>query len=347
MKSVIFPESTLNWLLEDNNYPIRNLTKENLLNLSLSKEEINQVNDYIPIKHLISQIKPNGTWGNPKNPYKKYTGDYWQLIFLSDLNANPDESINKASMKILSYQLLGGGFTHKIGSKFSLICLTANIIRSLIHFEIEDDRVQKGIDFVTDHIINNLGIHCAPDPLYTLLPDCQMALTKVLAMYTKLNTDLYDEKVKKAKKIVEKKIIGNRIYKYLPVGSKEFQKKIRGKKTKEIRKIRESLVNKPEKLDKSEVKKSWMKFGFPLSYTSDILETLFWLSMSKTPYHDEFDEAIGHLITSMNPSGYWTNQIAYRNPMLVTIERKNDPSKWLTFRACYVLKNYCNLVFQD
>jgi hypothetical protein len=347
MKSVLLPNKTLTWLLEDNNFPIRNLTKTLILNDPVSKIEEGQINSYPPINKLVSLIKPDGTWGNPKNPYKKYTGDYWQLIFLSDLNANPVDEIRNACQKILSYQLPGGGFTHKIGSKFSLICLTANITRSLIHFKIEDKRIQKGINFITDHIINNEGVLCSPDPLYTLLPDCQMVLTKVLSMYATLNSKETSTKIQKAIKIIENKIIENSIYKYLPTGSKEYHKKIRGKKSAEIRKIREKFVNHPEMLEKTEVKKSWTKFGFPSSYTSDLLETLYWLSRSEIPYHKAFTEAISLLIKSMNPSGYWVNQIAFRNPMSVTIEEKNAPSKWLTFRACYVLKNYCHLKFDD
>jgi len=178
MKSVLFPTRTLNWLLEDNNPPIRNLTKKIIQNEFLSKKEIEEVNEYPPIKNLISLIKPNGSWSNQKDPYKKYTGDYWQLIFLCDLNATPNDLIYKACMNILAYQLPEGGFTHKIGSKFQLICLTANIIRSLTHFGINDGRTQKGISFITNHILKNQGVFCAPDPLYTLLPDCQMALQK-------------------------------------------------------------------------------------------------------------------------------------------------------------------------
>ncbi|MHA2237079.1 MAG: hypothetical protein ACXAB2_01775 [Candidatus Hodarchaeales archaeon] len=347
MKSVLLPEKTLNWLLEDNNPPLRNLTKNHILNDPLSKREIDQINEYPPIRNLISFIKPDGTWGNPKNPYKKYTGDYWQLVFLSDLNANVNKLIRKASLKILSYQLPDGGFTHKIGSKFPLVCLTANIIRSLIHFEIEDERIQKGINFLTDHIIDNQGVMCSPDPLYTLLPDCQMALTKVLAMYATLNSKQYSSKIVQAIAILENKIVENRIFKYIPSGAKDFHKSIRRKKTSEIRTIRKNLLLQPEKLEKTEIKQSWTRFGFPQSYTSDILETLYWLSTSKISYHIEFDEAIDLVINSMNPSGYWINQNNFRNPMLVEIEPKKDPSKWLTFRACFVLKSYCELNFQD
>ncbi|WP_455142690.1 hypothetical protein [Candidatus Hodarchaeum mangrovi] len=347
MKAIQLPIKTLNWLLEENNPPIRNLTKKFIQDKSLSKNEIDEVNEYPPIKKLISLIKPNGTWSNQKDPYKKYTGDYWQLIFLCDLNANPNDLIHNACINILSYQLPEGGFTHKIGSKFQLICLTANIIRSLIHFGINDERTQKGISFITNHILENQGAFCAPDPLYTILPDCQMALTKVLAMYASLKHNNMHSNIQQAMNIIVKKILDNKIFRYIPNGSKEYYNLIKGKKSEEIRRIRQKFLLNPEKLKKKEIKKSWLKFGFPQSYSSDALETLYWLSMSKVLYHKEFEEALNHVIKSMDPSGYWINQIAFRNPMLVEIEPQKSPSRWLTFRACFVLKNYCELVFQD
>ena len=338
---------TLDWLLEDNNPPVKNLTKQFLLDQLLSTQEIQEVNEYSPIKKLISLIKPDGTWSNSKNPYEKYTGDYWQLIFLCDLNANPDELIRQAGEKILSYQLPDGGFTHKIGSKSSLICLTANIIRSLYHFEINDGRTQKGVDFLTHRILDDQGAFCTPDPLYTLLPDCQMALTKVLAMYATINNDNGNSRIGQAVDIIVNKIVENQVFRYIPTGAREYQKLIRKKKSTEIRHIRNQVLSRPEALEKTEIKKSWLKFGFPQSYTSDALETLYWLAKTKIPYHKEFYEAIQHVIHSMDPSGYWVNQSAFRNPMLVDIEAKKAPSKWLTFRASFILKKYYNLSIQE
>ncbi|MFX0123575.1 MAG: hypothetical protein ACFFAE_08020 [Candidatus Hodarchaeota archaeon] len=347
MKSFQLLSKTLNWLLEDNNPPIRNMTKKYLLEIPPSRKEIEEVNEFIPIKKIISLIKSDGTWNNSKNPYKKYTGDYWQFIFLSDLNANPDELIRKAGEKIISYQLPEGGFTHKIGSKFPLICLTANIIRSLNHFKIDEEGTQKGINFLTRHILDNQGVFCSPDPLYTLLPDCQMALTKALAMYATLNNEYLNTRISQAVETIVEKILENKIFRYVPTGSKDYHKSIRGKKSEEIRKIRTRVLSRPDNLNKTEIKKSWLKFGFPQSYTSDALETLYWLAMSKISYHKEFDEAIHHVEKSMDPSGYWMNQRAFRNPMLVDIEAKTAPSKWLTFRAYFVLKTFCNLSIQD
>ena len=104
-------------------------------------------------------------------------------------------------------------------------------------------------------------------------------------------------------------------------------------------------MSKSEVFKKGEVKKSWLKFGFPQSYTSDVLETLYWMAKSNIPLHEEFNDALTSVITTMDPAGYWLNQIAFRSPMLVEIEAKKSPSKWLTFRACLILQTYADLLF--
>jgi hypothetical protein len=343
---VSLPQKTLNWLLENDNPPVRNLTRKYLLNIRPTDADLVQVNDYSPIKSILSKMKPNGSWSDPKNPYQKYKGSYWQYIFLCDLNANPlSKLIKKASEQILSYQLPFGGFSHETRRKFSIICLTANLIRSLIYFGCKEvDNVQKGINFVTRKIIANQGIPCGS---MNLLPNCQMALTKVLAMYSYLDKKNLPIDRQKAIKTILNQITLNKIFRYVPSGAKEYHRKIRGKKISQIRQIKAQLIQHPEKLERTEIKNSWKKFGFPNSYTSDALETLYWLAMIDTQDCSEFEEAINCVINRMSNSGYWINENNFRNPMLIDIEPKKAPSKWLTFRACYVLKKFRELEFVE
>ncbi|MFX0053035.1 MAG: hypothetical protein ACFE8U_17310, partial [Candidatus Hermodarchaeota archaeon] len=218
--------------------------------------------------------------------------------------------------------------------------------RSLIYFGYEDDkRVLKGIDLVTHHINENQGVNCH-DPIHILLSDCQMALTKSLAMYTYLEKESRDQEIKRAINVIIEKIIENQVYRYVPTGAREYQKAIKGKKTAQIRQIKSQYLKQPKKLVKTEIKSSWKRFGFPHSYTSDALDTLYWLAMIGTPYRSEFDEALNWIIKHMDPSGWWINENTFRNPLLVEIEPKKAPSKWLTYRACYVLKKFKGLNFQ-
>jgi hypothetical protein len=341
---VIIPIETLDWLLEDVNPPVRNLTKEYLLDENPSERELQEVNNYIPINTILSLMKKDGSWNDPKDPYKKYTGTYWQFIFLSEMQANPaDERIKKAAEHIFDYQLPDGGFSHRLSFKKPIICLSANILRSFVHFGYINHRnVQTGIDMITNHVIEKQGVFCL-DPIYTLLPDCQMALMKVLALYAALEEK--NEKAQKVIRIIEDKIVENNIFQYVPAGAKEYKKAINGKKTSEIRQIKASMMKDLNKMEKKETKMSWTKFGFPHSYTSDALEILYWLARADRTDRHEYEKAIDLVIAKMDKSGKWINENTFRNPMLVEIEAKKSFSKWLTFRAYYVLKKFRDLRF--
>ncbi|MHA1969109.1 MAG: hypothetical protein ACW964_15085, partial [Candidatus Hodarchaeales archaeon] len=130
---------------------------------------------------------------------------------------------------------------------------------------------------------------------------------------------------------------------YIPQGAKEFRKAIKGKKTAEIRQIKSKMSKQPEMMKKTEIKSSWKRFGFPNSYTSDALETLYWMAMIGTTKSSELDAPIDLVIQRKNRSGYWTNEISFRSPLLVEIEPKKTSSKWLTFRAYFVLKTFRDL----
>ncbi|MHA2329875.1 MAG: hypothetical protein ACXACR_15265 [Candidatus Hodarchaeales archaeon] len=346
MESLEVSRKTLEWLLEDDNPPVRNLTKKYILDEEPTKTDIKQIDEYFPIKTILSSMKPDGAWTDPKKPYKKYTGSYWQFIFLSELNANStNKNIQKAAENIFSYQLETGTFPHELNFKKGIHCLTANLLRAFIHFGYEEDnRVQKGIKSLTNHILDNKGVTCI-DLVTNLLPDCQMSLTKLLAMYAKLDKKFHTSQIREAIKTIEDKITENRILFYIPTGAKEYQKAIKGKKVAEMRKIKAEMSKQQNKMKKTEIKNSWKRFGFPNSYTSDVLETLYWLAMIGTSKRSEFNVAIEHVIKRMDPSGHWKNEINFRSPMIVEIEPKKSPSKWLTFRACFVLKSFNELVF--
>jgi hypothetical protein len=346
---ITIPQTTILWLLEDDNPPVSNLANQFLIGKTLTESEIDRVNEYPPIKEILSLMKSNGSWSDPKKPYQKYLGDYWQIIFLCDLQANSlEKQIHSACSNIFSYQLADGTFPVQPRAKrTAILCLTANILRSLIYFGFADDeRVQVGIETITNHIVEHGGIMCQAMS-YSLLSDCQMALTKLLAMYEMIESKLRSKDVNKTISIIVEKITENHVYRYLPVGTKEFKGLIKGKKLAEIREIRNEMFTQAAKLKKGEVKRGWQSFGFPHSYTSDLLETFYYLAKLDVRAKNEFQEAIEKVTHKMTTEGKWLNEIKFKNPMLVEIEPKNSPSKWITFRACYVLKHFSDLQFAD
>ena len=156
---------------------------------------------------------------------------------------------------------------------------------------------------LTNSIIEHQGIICDPNPTYILIPDCQMALAKILGMYSQLKPKSIDTSIEKTIKIIEQKLIENEIYKYIPIGAKRFYKEIKNKKISEIRKIREDFINDINLIEKGESKKSWLQFVFPQSFTTDIVETLYYLAKLGLPFRNEYSDALQIVISSMQEDG--------------------------------------------
>jgi hypothetical protein len=85
------------------------------------------------------------------------------------------------------------------------------------------------------------------------------------------------------------------------------------------------------------VSSTWFKFGFPMSYWSDVLETtsvLVELGYGKDP---RLSNAFELILSKQDDQGRWKLENTL-NRMWVEIERKKEPSKWVTLRALRVLK---------
>jgi len=86
------------------------------------------------------------------------------------------------------------------------------------------------------------------------------------------------------------------------------------------------------------VSSSWFKFGFPLSYQSDMLETtatLVDLGYGRDP---RLDHAFQFILSKQNQQGRWLMERSLNGKTLVDIEAKGKASKWITLRALRVLK---------
>jgi hypothetical protein len=82
----------------------------------------------------------------------------------------------------------------------------------------------------------------------------------------------------------------------------------------------------------------WFKYGFPLSYTSDILEAAFVLCEAGHGNDLRLRNAVDLIISMRQPDGRWLMKHSLNGKMWADIEVKGKPSKWITLRALRVLK---------
>jgi hypothetical protein len=83
---------------------------------------------------------------------------------------------------------------------------------------------------------------------------------------------------------------------------------------------------------------SWFNPGFPIGYVSDVLQTLEALADLGHARDPRLARALAWVESGQNAHGRWINRYAYNGKTWVDIEHQGQPSKWVTLRACAILR---------
>jgi hypothetical protein len=78
--------------------------------------------------------------------------------------------------------------------------------------------------------------------------------------------------------------------------------------------------------------------GFPLSYWSDVLETVTNLVKLGHGEDPRLKPALEWIVDKQDNQGRWKLENSLNGKMWVDIEAKGKPSKWITLRALRTLK---------
>jgi len=337
---------TLDWLREKDNPPVRYLTMKNLLGMPDSRMEIERrsLNDYPVIRGILKHHEK--FWGEDEHLYRKYTGGYWNLIFLGDLSANGSERVIKRGSETV---LARRSWQEKVEcGKSDIICLTSNLTRALAVLGYKDDpRVLRLTENIAAAIVKNDGIVCYVMD-YSLLPQCYMALPKVLMALGSYAGD--KPIVKKAIRVASERLLERDIYRYVPetqakwietVDRLSARLKKTGSQTKAKRTLKEELASiRPKMLGQNKSfkpKAGWLKFGYPLHYNSDILEAMRSMVDAGVAHDRRMDDALDVIEKNRLPDGRWKLGFSLNGKMWIDIEKRGQPSKWVTYHALRVL----------
>jgi len=320
------------WLLETDNPSVRYFTLRDLLEKPDTTSEVKEAKQDIMrtgvVPAILEKQKNEGYWQEPERFYSaKYKGTVWQLMILAELGADGnDDRIRKACEFILSrsQDLESGGFAYsssvkKGGGRHSEVipCLTGNLIWSLIRLGcLTDSRLQKGIDWITDYQRFDDRISEAPkggpyDRLRTgcfSRHSCHMGAVKTLKALAEIPENKQTTAVKKT----------------IENGAEYF--------------LLHHVFKSSHNLDRVP-KPGWLRFGFPLMYQTDALEILGILT--KLGYKDKrMQEAIDVVVSKQDTHGRWKLENTFNGRYQVNIEKKEEPSKWITLHSLRVLKRY-------
>jgi len=321
-------ENVLEWLLEEENPSIRFYTLTSLLGKSPDDPEVIQARAAIMTQGRVPKIlsfqNEDGSFGIPEKFYGlKYTGTVWTLLLLAELAADPlDPRVQKACEFILQHSQNPetGGFSHAQSAKTQtglasgvIPCLTGNMTYSLIRLGyLEDSRVQSAINWITKYQRADDAIDYTPEGemysrLYTCWGrhTCHMGAAKSLKALAAIPPDKRSPEINTKIEELAEYFLKHHLY----------------KKSHNL-----SEISRP----------GWLKPGFPLMYQTDILELL--SIFDDLGIKDlRLSNAAEIIKNKQGSDGKWILESSNNGKMLVTIEKKGSPSKWITLRAGKVL----------
>lgn len=324
----------LDWLLEPGDPAVRHLALRQLLDRPSDDPEVTTslraAMTADPIASILAAQDPEGYWEKPGPGYAtKYRGTVWQVIVLDQLGADPeDERVRRACEYVLSHsQAENGGFgaSGVAGAgppppSRVVHCLTGNLLRAMIDLgRLDDPRVARAIEWQARAITgegvagwyrsgtSGPGFACAANEN---LP-CAWGAVKAMRALARVPAQRRSPVVTRALDVGLKFLLGHD----------------------------PAVADYPAGWDDTRPSGSWFKLGFPSGYVADVLQNLEVLAELGHARDSRLEHAIEWLLTKQDALGRWTNEYAYHGKTWVDIERQDQPSKWVTLRACRFLRS--------
>jgi hypothetical protein len=313
----------LPWLLETETPAVRHLALRWLLDEPEDSARVRRAGAAAmradPIAATLAAQHPDGYWVTPGPGYgPKYTSTVWSLMFLDQLGADTrDRGIQHACGYVLEHTLAPkGGFGWNGTNSTAVHCLHGNLLSALIGFGwLDDDRVRIAVEWEARAITGDgfdawhrwatsgPGFACG---INGGLP-CAWGAIKALRGLARIPSRRRTRLVRSA---IDRGV--------------EF-----------LLSCDPAMAGYPTE---SKVSPNWFKFGFPSGYVADVLQDLEVLADLGYARDPRLANALNLVLSKQDGQGRWRNEYAYAGKTWVPFERTRSPSKWVTLRACRVLK---------
>lgn len=319
-------DDPLRWLMEPDldNPGVRYFALRDVLGRSEDDSEVRQARADImrqgPVPAILDAQHPDGYWVKPGGGYSpSYRATLWQIIFLAELGADPsDERVQRGCEYLLSHNMAAnGGFSMSQRPVPSGVvhCLNGEPLYALLRLGYaQDPRVKTALDWQVRAITgqgqvryyksgtSGPGFACA----YNLGQPCAWGATKAMKALKAVPQDQRTSEIQRAIEAGTEFLLSRD----LSVADYPFTERVNA---------------------------TWFKFGFPLSYRSDVLETT--AVLAELGYGDDprLENARHFILGKQDSQGRWKMEKTLNGKMWADIEEKGKPSKWITLRALRVL----------
>lgn len=339
------PAETVDWLLDPSNPAVSVLTRRTLLGepdddatAALWKRR----NEYAPIATILDAQQPDGSWMDTHHDYQKYGGSLWQLVFLGELWANgsdpADPRVARGAEYAFSRQKADGGWCANAAAHYEMPCLTANVGRGLARMGwASDPRVVRALASIVDGYERLGFLGCSDMRPMSLSGYCHMLTPKVLLFLGEVPEELWPTGATALRDACVEALRDKQIHRSLPEEFKQFQAEVWPLPASKRAEARDRFAEEHAPLHYGD-KPGWTRFGFPLSYNSDALEALAALMSVGETMRPEYSAAVEMVRNAADSQMRWTIRNSFNGKMIGSVEKKGQPSRWLTLRALQVLE---------
>jgi hypothetical protein len=315
----------LDWLLEKDNPSVRYFTLKYLLGGAETDPEVRATRRAImrsgPVTAILAGQQAEGYWAKPGSGYSpKYRATTWQILWLAELGADGQHrQIRQGCEYVLSHaQARHGGFSAlaQVTPNGAIHCLNGNLIWALVALGYSgDERLQKAVAWLTGSItgegfqewfasgVTGPGFCCAANGGRPCAWGAVKALRALAAWPDAAGAAHTRSALERAAEFL---LSHNLVRADYPASQR--------------------------------VSGEWFKFGFPLSYTSDILEAALALSEAGYGADPRLQPAVEFIRSQRETGGSWRMRHSLNGKLWADIEQKGQPSKWVTLRALRVIK---------
>ena len=316
----------LDWLLEidEENPGIRYFALQDVLGSPSSDNQVREARSAImtsgPVPKILQAQEPDGFWVNRGGGYSpKYKANAWSLLFLAELGADPEnEQIQLGCEYYLSNSVAKNGAFSVYRSPVpsgAFHCLNGNMIFALQRLGYgEHPIVGSARDWLVNLILEQQEINDADGDGFPSF-SCRINEGKPCAWGA--------NKVVRALLEAPESAVTADLECALEAAAAFL------------------LSRDPAAADypyTGRVSSTWFKLGFPLSYWSDVLETVSNLAALGYGSDPRLRSGLEWIIGKRDQNERWRLENSLNGKMWVDIETKKEPSKWITLRALRVMK---------
>ena len=324
------------WLLErdDDNPGVRYWALRDLVGRSEDDPDVvdaqRQVMAAGPVPVILANQHPDGFWVEPGPGYlPKYTSTVWQIVFLAQLGADgADGRVHRACDYLLREALAPfGGYSANARATGLVHCLQGNLGAALNHLGYAMDARQRGAMEWLARSITGEGIASSEErdvePHYYRSGNsgpgfacsandhkpCAWGAVKAMLALGGVSERVRTPAIERA--------IGAGVAFLLS---------------------RDPAVADYPMGYSIKPSQSWHRFGYPIGYVTDVLQNLEALTALGKGGDPRLANAVQLVLGKQGKDGRWKMEYSYNGKTWVDIERKGQPSKWVTLRALRVLK---------